>query len=122
MSEPSQKARIHPADDASQQSRLRSALVVVGASLFLSSVTVAVFHELVMQPNGLLVGVHANGRNDLTLQFLRYRDTPSELARQSGNSQIGWDRHLALGMPVHGNPQMALFYPPNWLCSAFGAT
>lgn len=122
MAEPDSKIVKHTTGDAPPQSRLPSALVIVGASLFLSCVTVAVFHELAMQPDGLLVGVHANGRNDLTLQFLRFRDTPAELAGQSGNLQFGWDRHLGLGMPVHGNPQMALFYPPNWLCFAFGAT
>jgi hypothetical protein len=75
-----------------------------------------------MQPDGLLLGVHADGQNDLTLQFLRFRDTPAELLRQSGDSGIAyWDPHLGLGMPVHGNPQMAMFYPPNWLCFAFGA-
>lgn len=121
MSEPSQKTRNHTIGDAFGK-RLNSAFVFVGASLFLSCVTVAVFHELAMQPDGLLVGVHANGRNDLTLQFLRFRDTPAELAGQSEELQIGWDRHLGLGMPVHGNPQMALFYPPNWVCFAFGAT
>lgn len=98
-------------------------LALVGASLFLACVTVAVFHELALQPDGLLVGVHGDGQNDLTLQFLRFRDTPAELARQSGDVRIpGWDRHLGLGMPVHGNPQMALFYPPNWLCFACGTT
>lgn len=122
MAEPDTKTVKHTTGDASRQSRVRSAFGAIGASLFLLCVTAAVFHELGMQPNGLLVGVHANGRNDLTLQFLRFRDTPAELARQSGNLQIGWDRHLGLGMPVHGNPQMALFYPPNWLCFAFGAT
>ncbi|MFP6764632.1 MAG: hypothetical protein VB858_13480, partial [Planctomycetaceae bacterium] len=95
------------------------------ASLVLVLVTSGVFHELVMRPDGLLVGTHASGQNDLTLQFLRFRDTPTELARQSGGSwpaaRSDWDPHLALGMPVHGNPQMAMFYPPNWICFVAGS-
>jgi len=102
----------------------RSWKLVCGASLVLVLVTAGVFHELVFRPDGLLVGTHANGRNDLTLQFLRYRDTPAELTGQSEGSWpglcSGWDPHLGLGMPVHGNPQMALFYPPNWICFVAG--
>lgn len=101
----------------------RRVLPVIGAGVFLLAFTGAVFHELVQQPAGLLVGSHGSGQNDLTLQFLRFRDTPAQLMRQSGEFRIpGWDPHLGLGMPVHGNPQMALFYPPNWLCFVFGAT
>lgn len=103
----------------------RRILGFCAVSLFLGLVTLGVFHELAVRPDGLLVGVHADGQNDLTLQFLRFRDTPAELTRraaQGGAAGIAdWDPHLGLGMPVHGNPQMALFYPPNWLCFAFGS-
>lgn len=71
-------------------------------------------HDLTLNPGDLLVGVHSHGANDLTSVFLRYRDTP----RMSGPDSLvilGWDSYLGLGMPVHGNPQMGLFYPPNWI-------
>jgi hypothetical protein len=109
-------------DKTTAKSTWRRIVMFCACTLFLGLVTAGVFHELVKQPDGLLVGTHADGHNDLTLQFLRFRDTPAELARQSGNfTSANWDPHLGLGMPVHGNPQMALFYPPNWLCFAFGA-
>jgi hypothetical protein len=78
------------------------------------------YRQLVLHPTDLMVGVHSSGTNDLTSQFLRFRDTPALLHQHFGNWSL-WDPHLALGMPVHGNPQMALFYPPNWISFAFGA-
>ena len=123
MSEPAAKPADSPSEEvAIVNSRSRRVLTSCTGVLVLALVTAGVFHELIVKPDGLLVGIHADGHNDLTMQFLRFRDTPAELTRQSGDFMAAnWDPHLGLGMPVHGNPQMALFYPPNWLCFAFGA-
>lgn len=86
----------------------------------MAATTACLFMELARHPSDLLVGVHSSGRNDLTSQFLRYRDAPSVLSDRFGEWS-DWDPYLALGLPVHGNPQAALLYPPNWLSFVFGA-
>jgi hypothetical protein len=123
MTEPAaQPANPSSGEVVNATSRWRRLATFCVGILVLAYVTMGAFRELVMRPDGLLVGVHADGHNDLTLQFLRFRDTPAELTRQGGDFRsANWDPHLGLGMPVHGNPQMALFYPPNWLCFSFGA-
>ena len=90
------------------------------AAFVVAVATACLFLELTRHPGDLLVGVHSSGRNDLTSQFLRYRDTPSVLSDRFGEWS-DWDPYLALGLPVHGNPQAALLYPPDWLSFVFGA-
>ncbi len=82
--------------------------------------TLGLYHQLVQHPTDLMVGVHSAGTNDLTGPFLRLREIPRTLHQQFDKWSM-WDPYLALGMPVHGNPQMALCYPPNWISMAFGA-
>lgn len=93
---------------------------VVMAGVVVAGVSLSLFLMLTEHPSDLLVGVHSSGRNDLTTQFLRFRDTPTVLHQRFGEWS-NWDPYLALGLPVHGNPQAGLLYPPNWLCFAFGA-
>lgn len=83
-------------------------------------VTACLFLKLTRQPGDLLVGVHSSGQNDVTGHFLRSRDTPLVLHDRFGEWS-NWDPYLALGMPVHGNPQAGLLYPPNWLAFLLGA-
>jgi hypothetical protein len=93
---------------------------LLSAAVLLAIGTGAIFHELVIHPNDLLVGVHADGRNDLTTAFLRYRDESFSLSAQHGEF-ADWNPHIQMGVPIHGNAQAGLFYPPNWLVSLLGA-
>ncbi|MHC4876851.1 MAG: YfhO family protein [Planctomycetota bacterium] len=102
------------------QSESPSSREAVFACVLVAIAAAGIFQELVRRPTDLLVGVHSGGRNDLTSQFLRYREMPPTLMRHFGEWS-NWDPHLALGLPVHGNPQAGLLYPPNWLCFVFGA-
>ncbi len=90
------------------------------AAFVVAVATACLFLKLGQHPGDLLVGVHSSGQNDLTSHFLRCRDTPTVLADRFGGWS-NWDPYLALGLPVHGNPQAALLYPPNWLSFVFGA-
>jgi hypothetical protein len=105
-------------NDLTKCSRTRELLF---AAFFVAVAAACVFFKLTQQPGDLLVGVHSSGRSDLTSHFLRCSDMPSVLQQRFGEWS-DWSPYLALGLPVHGNPQAALLYPPNWLCYAFGAT
>jgi len=104
-------------NDSTGTSQIREWLV---AAVVMAVVTACLFLKLTQHPSDVLVGVHSSGQNDLTSHFLRGRDTPPVLRDRFGEWS-NWDPYLALGMPVHGNPQAALLYPPNWIAFAFGA-
>lgn len=72
------------------------------------------FHGLVRHPDGLLVGPQDRGFNDVTRQILAFRSYQRE-AREQFGSQPVWNPGGLAGIPWWGNPQSALFYPPNWL-------
>jgi hypothetical protein len=90
------------------------------AALLIAVATGVYFREFVTHPRDLLVGVHADGRNDLTTAFLRYRDESATLSSRHGEF-ADWNPHIQMGVPIHGNAQAGLFYPPNWLVAFFGA-
>jgi hypothetical protein len=73
----------------------------------------ACFHMLVLHPNDLLVGPQHGGNNDLTAHFIAARNFPN-LSQQSGQLPL-WNPSTLGGAPYCGNPQSALFYPPNWI-------
>lgn len=92
----------------------------IGAAVLIGAATSFYFVELARHPTDLVVGVHAGGRNDLTSQFLRYRDEAFTLSNRQGEF-AGWDPHLQLGLPIQGNAQAGIFYPPNWVIALLGA-
>lgn len=107
---------LHPTD----QTRITRRREVLFAAVGLALVTVCLIPDLAAHPGSLLTGVHSSGRNDLTSHFLRSRDVPAVL-RDRFKEWSFWDPYLALGFPVHGNPQSALLYPPNWIVWLAGA-
>lgn len=106
-------------NDPSELSKSRRRHLVF-AALLIAFGSAAYFQKLVMHPSDLLVGVHANGRNDLTTAFLRYRDESFVLTDRDGEF-ADWNPHIQMGVPIHGNAQSGLFYPPNWLVAVIGA-
>ena len=85
--------------------------------LFLAGAVVALataccFHQLVLHPGDLLVGCQRNGFNDLTAYFLSSKAYPGIAWSQFGQLPL-WNPFLLAGTPFTGNPQSALFYPPN---------
>ena len=103
--------------DLTERSRTNELVV---AAAVMAAVTACLFLKLTRHPGDLLVGVHSAGQNDVTGHFLRSRDTPLVLQDRFGEWS-NWDPYLALGLPVHGNPQAGLLYPPNWLALLLGA-
>jgi hypothetical protein len=89
------------------------------STLVVGLVVLACFRGLVENPSHLLVGHHRGGENDLTSYFLRALDWPR--SKLADGTFPGWNSHFLLGSPTWGNPQSLLFYPPNWLCLAFGS-
>lgn len=97
--------------------RTRDALAV----LALLAATLACFSKLVLHPRDLLVGVQREGRNDLTGYFLAACDYPRQ-CRQDGGQLPLWNPYTLLGVPYVGNPQSAVYYPPNLLFRFVPAT
>lgn len=90
------------------------------ALLFVLVATLVCFHRLTAHPTHILVGPQNGGNNDLTAFFIPQRDYPWRTWRESGQLPT-WNPHSLGGTPILGNPQAALFYPPNWLYLAFDA-
>jgi hypothetical protein len=90
----------------------RGRLLLAGGLLALA--TLVVFHPLTRHPTDLLVGSHPQGLNDVTTQFLSYRDFPAANYRVDGELPT-WNRFGLFGAPWLGNPQSALIYPGHWL-------
>ncbi len=85
---------------------------LAGVLLLIS--TLCCFHQLALLPTGLVVGPQNGGRNDLTANILPSRLFPREEILQSGTPPF-WNPNELGGIPWLGNPQSAMFYPPNWL-------
>ena len=81
-----------------------------GASIALA--TACCFHQLVLHPGDLLVGSQRNGLNDITAYVLASRSYLS-IAWSHFRQLPLWNPFLLAGTPFTGNPQSALFYPPN---------
>jgi hypothetical protein len=72
------------------------------------------FWPLSLHPADLLVGPQRDGQNDLTSQILAFRGQQSKIST-GGAQALLWNPHSLCGAPWLGNPQTAMFYPPNWL-------
>ncbi len=88
--------------------------VVAGAVLL--AATLCCFHKLARHPDEILVGPQKRGHNDLIDYFLPSREFAAKSIRDG--EWPFWNPSLCLGVPVTGNPQSALYYPPNWLTLA----
>src|SRR6267143_1515562 len=88
---------------------------IVTVCLVLAAVTLGCFQQLAWHPHDVLVGPQRGGSNDLTSYFLACRNYPRLCMDQFG--QWPWWNPFSLsGTPYVGNPQSALYYPPNWIC------
>ncbi len=85
------------------------------AILILFAVTGGCFHQLVRHPGDLLVGPQRDGANDLTSYFIASRNYPRLCWDKFGQWPL-WNPFSSAGVPFVGNPQAAIFYPPNWPC------
>lgn len=74
---------------------------------------VLIYWPQISHPTDVLVGIQRDGRNDLTSHFLGNRAFP-RIAWTRGNWPL-WNPWILLGQPYVGNPQTAVWYPPNWL-------
>lgn len=84
------------------------------ALLLLALATVCCFHKLVRHPDEVLVGPQNRGSNDLVDYFIPSREFATRTIRESGELPF-WNPNVCLGLPYTGNPQAALYYPPNWI-------
>lgn len=91
------------------------------ACMLLFSLVSACFVDLIRNPNELLAGRHDGGRNDITTQYLAFRDFPNKSVREFGQLPF-WNPYSLTGIPWHSNPQSALFYPANWLFLLFAGS
>lgn len=96
-----------------QTDRCLRATCLAGVLLF--AITLAVFQQLSRHPGDLLVGPQAGGKNDLVTAFLAFRTFPSVAWERFGQFPF-WNPYSQEGRPWLGNPQAAMFYPPNWIC------
>lgn len=90
---------------------------LAAALTVLTLATLCCFHKLALHPGEVLVGPQKHGHNDLTDYFLASREFAVRSVRD-GELPF-WNANLCLGLPFAGNPQSALYYPPNWLSLAW---
>lgn len=86
---------------------MRSRAVLLG---LLAALTLAVFGDVLFPPGNRVL---SNGRTDVFLQFIHWRQFGFEELRR-GNLAL-WNPHLFCGAPFFGGFQSALLYPPNVL-------
>lgn len=82
--------------------------------LLLLAAVLWVFLPLTRHPGDLLVGPQDHGRNDVTNTILPFRGYQRVSLSRFGQLPL-WNPYSLGGLPWLGNPQSALFYPPNWL-------
>ena len=90
------------------------------ALVILTIATLCCFHKLVMHPTHVLVGPQNRGANDLTNYYIPSRDYAAQTIHEFGELPL-WNPYVCLGLPYTGNPQSAVYYPPNWLCHVWPA-
>lgn len=90
------------------------------ALLVLTIATLCCFHKLVRRPASVLVGPQNFGANDLTNYYIPSREFAARTLAEEGGLPF-WNPAVCLGLPYTGNPQSALYYPPNWVCHALPA-
>lgn len=88
--------------------------------LLLATAAGVIFWRLSLHPTSLLVGPQHNGGNDVTSQFIAFRDFQGRALAQS-QPLPSWNPFSLGGTPWLGCPQSAMFYPPNWLYGLIGA-
>jgi hypothetical protein len=92
-----------------------SAAQLAAAILTLAGITLVCLHPLARHPCDVLVGPQRGGANDLTDYFIPIHTFPRQCMADFGQWPL-WNPYRSCGVPHMGNPQSALFYPPNWLC------
>lgn len=100
---------------AEQRPAWRELAIAAG---WLGLATLCLFHLLTWQPTAILVGSQGHGVNDLTTYYIPSRAHMRQSLLEDGEWPR-WNPYLCLGLPYTGNPQSALYYPPNWLTLAF---
>src|SRR5688500_520010 len=86
---------------------------MTAACAILTAATLVCFHKLALHPGDVLVGPQKRGHNDLTDYFIASRQFAADAV---GRGELPfWNPHICLGEPFTGNPQAALYYPPNWI-------
>ncbi|MDA0834038.1 MAG: YfhO family protein [Planctomycetota bacterium] len=85
------------------------------AAIVLAFVALVVFHPLTLHPTEVLVGPQREGLNDLIAYYIPSREYATAMQQKYGEFPA-WNPHISLGLAYVGNPQSALYYPPNWLC------
>jgi hypothetical protein len=93
---------------------MRPIATAVATLAVVLGVTLVSFRELVRHPTGVLVGPQRAGWNDLTAYFVPLHEYPRQCLAEYGQWPL-WNPFRNTGTPHLGNPQAALFYPPNWL-------
>lgn len=88
------------------------------AALLIAFAVLICFHQLALHPFDVLIGPQSGGENDLTNYYI-----PSRVYFRNGlqeDHRINfWNPWLSCGTAYVGNPQSAVFYPPNWLTVLF---
>ena len=84
------------------------------AGIVLAGAAAICFWPLCSHPADLLVGPQRAGQNDVTSNILAFRWYHGVCLFRSTQS-LSWNPFSLGGTPWLGNPQTAMFYPPNWL-------
>lgn len=90
---------------------------LIAALIILASLLIC-FHKLVWHPTAVLVGPQSGGENDLVNYYIPSRTFHRQGLLEAGRL-VDWNSRLSMGTAYLGNPQSAVFYPPNWLTIAF---
>ena len=72
--------------------------------------TCAVFHNVILHPGNVVYSNHS----DVLAQHYPFRFLLADSIRTCNQLPL-WNRYSFCGMPLLGDPQSGLFYPPNWL-------
>lgn len=75
---------------------------------------VTCFGQLFLHPADILTGHHRAGNNDLTAEFVGFREYPGLAIDRFGELPM-WNPYSQFGTPFVGNPQSSTLYPPNWI-------
>lgn len=84
------------------------------AMALLAATVLICFYPLVLHPTDVIVGPQSAGENDLTNYYIPSRTFFRNSILQDGRFNF-WNPWLSLGTAYVGNPQSAVYYPPNWL-------
>ncbi|MFN0195617.1 MAG: YfhO family protein [Planctomycetaceae bacterium] len=85
------------------------------AAIALAIIAQIIFWPLATHPTEMLVGPQRKGLNDLNAYYIYSRQFPLEMMQRFGEFPF-WNPYSSFGKSYVGNPQSALYYPPNWIC------